>query len=265
MRIGTTSFGFRYQLLDRALAPPLSALVEGAHALGLEVLQICENARPLGVSEAEWLRVVAHGADLGVEVQIGAKTLDPAVIERYLDRALATPSRMLRAVLEEENSHQPPGRAELDALLAAVYPMLERRRARLAIENHFDIPSEMLAAAVAPYPADTIGFCVDTANSLRNFESPAAVMDLLGPRAFCYHLKDFSVAGHLLGFAVGGAPLGQGRLDVDWFLRAIPPGSLVCLENWVPATGDLEHDIREDERWLRLSLDALKSALGRLL
>ena len=37
--IGTTSYGFRYQLLDEREAPPLSALVRQARAAGLEAFR----------------------------------------------------------------------------------------------------------------------------------------------------------------------------------------------------------------------------------
>lgn len=120
---------------------------------------------------------------------------------------------MLRVVLEEEGRH--PSTGTVEELQTAVWPSIERTGVRLAIENHFDIPSESLADAIRDYPPERVGFCVDTANSLRNFEPPARVMELLGPRALCYHLKDFTVDGHLLGFKVEGAPLGRGRLDVD--------------------------------------------------
>lgn len=259
MKIGTTSFGFRYALLDAALAPPLAAILERARAAGLAVLQICENARPMTLDDAQWDALVRTGEELGVEVQLGAKTLDPAAIAAHIARAARTPSRMLRVVLEKEGGPPPPP-AQLASLLAAVWPCLRESGVRLAIENHFDIPSSRLAAAVQPYPPEHIGFCVDTANSLRNFESPEAVMDLLGPRAFCYHIKDFAVDGNLLGFTVSGAPLGAGRLDLDGILDRIlarHPEPRLFVENWVPPTGDRESDIAEDARWLAQGADEL--------
>ena len=60
--IGTTSYGYRYQLLDAREAPPLAALVRQARAAGLEALQICENARPLDVPAAEWRDTVRAAA-----------------------------------------------------------------------------------------------------------------------------------------------------------------------------------------------------------
>lgn len=263
MKVGTTSFGFRYLLLDRTLAPPLEEIVERTRVCGLRVLQICENARPLELSGTEWRSLLRYADDAGIEIQLGCKTLDGNVLEQYLARAADMPRRFLRVVFEDERG-APPTRAAVERLLEAAWPALERAGTRLAIENHFDVPSRMLAEVAQAYPASQVGFCVDTANSLRNFEPPELVMELLGPRAYCYHLKDFRVEGTLLGFTVGGAPLGSGRMNLDWILDTIlatnPQGELF-LENWVPATGARDQDIHEDQRWLRLSLETLESRL----
>lgn len=264
MRIGTTSFGFRYQLLDPALAPPLTSLVDQAAEIGLELLQICENARPLNVSESEWVSLQQHAASRGVAIGLGCKTTSEEVFLRYLNRAAGSPDRMLRLVFEED-SGAPPTREHVDRFLERAARQLERAGVRLAIENHFDVPSAMLADAVRPYPAELVGFCVDTANSLRNFESPEQVMDLLGSRAFCYHIKDFRVDGHLLGFAVSGAPLGQGALKLDALLSRIFRHNTepdLFVENWVPATGDRDRDIRQDAAWLRESMACLRERAG---
>ena len=260
MRIGTTSFGFRYQLLDPALAPPLTRIIEQAAQLGLDTLQICENARPLELTAAQWDELQRQAAQSGLALGLGCKTTSKDVFARYLERAAPLPGKMLRLVFEEE-SGSPPSREQVDRFLEQAAPMLEAAGMKLAIENHFDLPSSMLADAVEPYPHELIGFCVDTANSLRNFESPEHVLALLGPRAFCYHIKDFTVAGHLLGFAVTGVPLGKGALKLDPLLQRIfdhNPEPDLYVENWVPATGERFTDILQDAAWLRESLEALR-------
>jgi sugar phosphate isomerase/epimerase len=200
-----------------------------------------------------------------VAIGLGCKTTRPDVFRAYIARACRLPDRMLRLVFEEE-SGAPPARADIERFLRDAAPELESAGVRLAIENHFDVPSALLADAVRPYPAELIGFCVDTANSLRNFESPEHVLDLLGDRAFCYHITDFSVRGHLLGFAVEGAVLGAGALKLEAFLQRVfarNPEPDLYVENWVPATGDREHDIREDDLWLRQSLKRLRMQVER--
>jgi len=265
-KIGTTSFSFRYLLLDEARAPSLETIVRRARALGLERLQICENARPLALGDDAWDALVDTGSSLGLEILIGCKTLEAADLERFIRRAARVPSRLLRVVLEEEDEHgAPPSRAQIVKLLAGAWPLLRDSGVRLAIENHFDVSSRLLAELVEPYPADRVGFCLDTANSLRSFESADDVFARLGDRAFCYHLKDFKVVGHMLGFTVGGAPLGQGQLDIDvcldrMFRKHREPQ--IFIENWVPPTNDWAGDVAADETWLAASIETLRARLG---
>ena len=265
MKIGTTTFGFRYLFLEPARAPAWPAVIDTVRAHGLDALQVCENARPLEISSQAWDAALAHASDAGIEIQLGCKTTNLEVFRAYLDRAAELPSRLLRLVFEEE-SGTAPDRNAVERFLEKASPLLEKQGVRLAIENHFDVPSEVLAAVVAPYPESLIGFCIDTANSLRNFESPRQVLQLLGARALCYHLKDFEVAGDKLGFRVSGAPLGSGKLELDAALDHVlarKPAAGVFIENWVPSTGVWEDDVREDERWLRLSAESLRAALER--
>ena len=179
MRAGTTSSGFRYQLLDPAQSPPLAVIVAEAAGLGLARFQVCENARPLSCPRGGWEAMLDRAAAAGIEIGLGAKTLDIGVFRRYVELAASVPNRTLRLVLEEDGG-APPTRAGVEEFLRAAVPLVETAGLRLAVENHFDVPSKILAEVAAGYPADLLGFCVDTANSLRSFESPETVLDLLG-------------------------------------------------------------------------------------
>jgi sugar phosphate isomerase/epimerase len=132
---------------------------------------------------------------------------------------------------------------------------------RLAIENHFDLSSQLLAEIIAQYPAQSFGFCLDVANSLRKFESPETVFDQLEERAFLYHFKDYRIEGSNVGFRVLGAPLGQGLLDLPGLLRRIGlrvADPEIYVENWVPATGITEEDAATDVQWLEIGINAVR-------
>jgi L-ribulose-5-phosphate 3-epimerase UlaE len=260
MKIGATSFAFRYLLLDPTRAPRLEVVVERAHGLALDCLQICENARPLDVPGGEWEAFLERAHSLGMGIQLGCKTLDPSILERYLKLASGISSRTLRVVLEDEDG--PPTQERIDGFLGPAARLAETYRMRLAIENHFDLPVRQLIAAVSPFPSDLLGFCVDAANSLRRFEPVEYVFDSLGPRAYCYHLKDFKVSGSNVGFAVTGAPLGQGDLNLDWvldYIRRAQSEPEIYLEAWVPSTGVWERDVQTDWEWLSQSLGTLRN------
>lgn len=264
MKIGTTSFTFRTALRDPQRAPSLLEIAAQCREIGLERLQVCENARPLALSSRAWERLIQQSADRGVELQLGCKTLNEAELDQHLLRAAATPARLLRLVLEEEEG-RPPSRAFVFDFIASLVPKLTRHNIGAAIENHFDIPARVLAEAVNRHDSPLLGFCVDSANSLRSFEPAAYVLEQLGPRAFCCHVKDYKVVGHQLGFCVTGAPLGEGDLPLDEFLdavlsRAHPPELFV--ETWVIAKGDWAADVAEDMRWLKRSTETLRARLA---
>jgi 3-oxoisoapionate decarboxylase len=264
MKIGMTTFGFRHLLLDRSRSPSLDQIVRRARELGFDSLQICENARPMELSERAWDAVLQTADEVGLEIQLGCKTVDLDILQLWAEPASRLPSRMLRLVFEQERG-VPVSRQEVDAFLAGAMPVLEAKRLRLAIENHYDVPCRVLAEAVASYSADQVGFCLDTANSLSNFESTETVLDLLGDRAFCYHVKDYRVIDRGLGFRVAGAPLGEGKLDLDLVLERIltrDPPPQIFVETWRTATGDWEKDVGQDDSWLRHSLDVLRARLS---
>jgi len=260
MNIGVTSFGFRHLLREESRAPSLAAVVERARALGFDALQICENARPMALDEAQWQEVLHVAAEVGLEIQLGCKTVNLEVLQAYAERAAALPGRVLRIVLERDSRPLVTFK-DVRLFLAGALPVLDACDVRLAIENHHDMPARALAEAVKPYSAKQIGFCIDTANSLRNFESPELVLELLGERALCYHLKDFRVEGDNLGFRVEGASLGEGHLHLDdvlHFILARHEHPRIYLEGWRRTKGDWEKDVREDESWLRCSLEVLR-------
>jgi len=188
-------------------------------------------------------------------------TLDSEIIFNYLDRIEAIGGNYLRLVLEREG--EPALTLErIRRFLDGIVPQLEARKICLAIENHFEIPSRLLAEATNAYPASLIGFCVDVANSLRNFEDTNTVLDLLNPRAICYHLKDYVVAGSNVGFAVSGAPLGEGGIGVRELIRRIRRNHKsmpqMFIETWTPVTGNWEVDVDKDAIWLAASIENLR-------
>jgi 3-oxoisoapionate decarboxylase len=261
--IGVTSYGFRYELMDEREAPPLPALVRATRAAGLTALQICENARPLTADAAEWRDTLRAADDEGVALHVGCMTLEPDVLARYVALATSVPgASALRIVLEDE-SGQPPARARLERFLAAAAERVADAGLTLAVENHFHVPCRTLADLVSAYPPKVMAFCLDSANSLRNWESAEQVFDVLGERAAFYHVKDYRVRGSNVGFEVSGAPLGEGALDLAGCvgrMRARHAAPLVFLETWTPASGDRQADITRERDWLARSLAGWRQA-----
>ena len=265
--IGVTSYGFRYELMDAREAPPLAALVRTTRAIGLEALQICENARPLAASAQEWRDTLAAADDEGIALSVGCMTLDTDVLARYVELTTSVSgAATLRIVLEDE-SGQPPTRERLERFLAEAADHVGAAGITLAVENHFHVPCATLAELVHPYPSNVMAFCLDSANSLRNWESAEQVFDVLGERAAFYHVKDYRVRGSNVGFEVTGAPLGEGALDLAGCIRRIHarhPAPLVFLETWTPSSGDRATDMARERDWLARSLAAWRLAARHL-
>ena len=266
--IGATSYVFRYLLNDASKAPALDELLRQARDAGLDSFQVCENARPLNASAAEWTRLGREAASLGLHLSLGCMTLDPDVIVQYLDRVEAIGGSYLRVVLERQGE-APLTLDGIRKFLDGIIAELEARKICLAIENHFEIPSRTLADAARSYKSNQVGFCVDVANSLRNFEDAGVVLDLLGSRAICYHLKDYVVAGSNVGFNVSGAPFGEGRIGATSLLRRLLHGidffPQMFLETWTPATGVWADDVARDAQWLAASVCNLKQLLSEVI
>jgi len=264
VRLGTTSFGFRYSFLDPKLAPPLTAILPAARKEGVERFQVCENTRPLEMGPRAWQDAIRCAADLGIELGLGCKTLRASVVQQYIKLAEIIPTRRLRIVMEEDDgTHATPELAR--KLFAEAVPLLARAGMQLAVENHFDIASSTLLDLAGQYPADVVGFCVDTANSLRSFEKPSEVLDLLMKRAYCYHLKDFQVVGTKIAFGVVGAPLGEGHLDLDGCLRRIlahDGDAEIYAETWTTSVDDRDRDIAAEADWLRRSMKNLRDRIA---
>jgi len=248
--------------MDPEKSPKLSQVIHQARQAGAERLQVCENARPLEMSKADWAEARRCAADLGVELLLGCKTLREEVVTAYLVLAQELSCDHLRIVLEDPPDHATGERVA--RLLEGVVPKMRKAGIRLAIENHFDIPSARLFELASAYPPHEVGFCIDTANSLRSLESPAQVIRLLRERACCYHLKDFHIVGSMIGFSVVGAPLGEGDLDLGPCLGVVlerEPVPPLFVEMWAPTENDRERDVLLEADWLRRSVQNLQSRL----
>ena len=260
MKLGTTSFGYRYSFLDPAHSPLLADVIRHARSCGVERFQVCENTRPLAISDSEWSDAIRTARELGVELGLGCKTLRASVVAQYIELAKRLPTRRLRIVMEEDDgTHATPELAQ--RLFDEAVPMLQRAGMQLAVENHFDIPSATLLAMAERFPAGAVGFCVDTANSLRSFETPEQVIGMLAGRACCYHLKDYRIVGSKVSFSVVGAPLGEGLLDLDGCVGAIlarDPSAELYVETWTPSEDDRDKDIATEADWLKRSMANLR-------
>lgn len=100
---------------------------------------------------------------------------------------------------------------------------------KIAIHNHgpgarYDKAADTLNAVKKLHPY--IGACVDTGHVLRSGEAPHEVIEQLGERVHCLHLKDWKIGGD-------ETVIGEGDLDLlktVAALRAINFDGFICME-----------------------------------
>jgi hypothetical protein len=80
------------------------------------------------------------------------------------------------------------------------------------------------------------------------------------------HVKDFAFtrSGGWIGFTLEGAPLGDGRLDLDHLLTTVDPvgrGISMIVEHWLTWRGDYTETARLEHDWTDRSITRLEEHL----
>jgi len=210
--MGIQSFTLRELRLD--------AMLDAVQRLGLAHVELIPETKllfyefgshfPVTEDAAEIARVHAALAARGIALAASGVhgVADEAAARRLFAFAEAAKIPLLTIMPDDE---------ALDALdeLCAEHPGV-----RLGIHNHgpwfrYDKIADVEASLDGRHP--NFGACVDAGHFIRSGEDPAEAVRRLGPRVHGVHLKDF--AGE--GFFAEGRVLGQGKLDLDAFFRAL--------------------------------------------
>ena len=234
VRVGLSSYTYPWAigLPGAPVTRPLDhdGLLDRTAGLGAAVLQVADNLPLHPLDRTRLLRLRDRARDLGVDLEVGTRGVEPELLARYLEIATLVGSPLLRTVVDR-GGHEPTP-AEAVATLRPLAPAFRRAGIVLALENHDRLSSRALAWVVEELGTDWVGVCLDTVNSLGALEGPDVVVGVLGPLAVNLHVKDFDVvrANASLGFDVRGRPVGGGRLDLDALLpRLTRPGPLTAV------------------------------------
>jgi sugar phosphate isomerase/epimerase len=221
------SFAVR-KLFDRSFTDPLRFL-EYCHGLGAGAVQVGlglrdeayadtlrERAVELGVAlegivslPREEVGLKLFGSELRTARRAGATIVRTVALSGRRYETFWTPSEFRR--FRDQSRH----RLELAAPVAA------REGVRLAVENHKDFRADELIELLRGLPAETVGVCLDTGNSIALLEEPHEVVEALAPLAFTTHFKDMAVEESPEGFLLSEVPLGEGFLDLPRIVRTL--------------------------------------------
>jgi sugar phosphate isomerase/epimerase len=265
--ISSYSYGWAVGVAGHRPARPMDAfdLLDRAQAYGVHVVQYGDNLPLDRLTVAERAALRREAEQAGVQVEVGARGIDPAHLQGYLALAAHFGSNILRTVIDTATHH--PGEDEVVQTLRPVMAAFAREGVCLAIENHDRFPARLLRRLMERIDSPAVGICLDTANSLGAQEGVRLVAETLVPWIVSLHVKDISVRRlpHLMGFVVEGRPAGEGDLDLPWLLEYIrmevPQRVNAILELWPPPEDSLEKTIEKEAAWVEASLRYLRQLI----
>jgi 3-oxoisoapionate decarboxylase len=209
--------------------------------------------RFLGGLEPEHLkRVREHGAKLGIELEIGMRSICPTSkmfeasqgtaveqLARMIRSAVVLGSPIVRAVLGSSADRTGPvpieGHIENTVkVLRAVRSQAMDAGIRIAIENHAgDLQARELKMLIEGAGKDIVGACLDSGNPLWTIEDPHLTLETLAPYVLTSHIRDSAVWLTPEGAAVSWVRMGEGNIGIDDYVRQytrLCPGRALSLE-----------------------------------
>ncbi len=262
--LGTYAFRWSIGMGDRRPPVPMTAMqvVDEARTLGLDFVQFADNLPLHGLDEDGIARLARHAAASGIGVELGIQGFDGDVVRRYLGLAERLDAHLLRIAFDAADARKDVG--EIARALQALLPACRTAGVRLAIENHFHVPSPKLVEIVRAVGDDALGICLDVANSICAKEWPEDTIALLAPDAIELHLKDYRFVPdpYGVGFRVLGSPLGEGTLDIDHVFASLRREVDVVLEHWLPFQKDLTATAALERAWLVQSVQRARRYVG---
>jgi sugar phosphate isomerase/epimerase len=227
------------------------------------------EVRFIGGLEPENLRQVRRRAtDLGIEVEIGMKSICPTSkmfepkdgtaeqqLGRMIEAANIVGSRIVRAVLGSSDDRRPgPIERHIESMVAVLRAMRSRvmdAGLKVAIENHAgDMQARELKSLVEAAGPDFVGVCLDSGNPLWTLEDPHLTLETLHPYVLTSHVRDSAVWPVPEGAAVAWVRMGEGNVDIDRYVRdyaKLCPGRALSLESIV--TGPRVFPFRDPKFW----------------
>lgn len=225
--------------------------------------------RFLGSLEPPHLREVrAHAEKLGIEVEIGMRSICPSSklfdakqgtaeeqLSRMVDSARIIGSPIVRAVLGSMDDRRPAGIEphieDTVRVLRAVRSRVVDNGLKIAIENHAgDMQARELKTLIEEAGRDFVGVCLDSGNPLWTIEDPHFTLETLHPYVLTSHVRDSAVWRVKEGAAVAWVRMGEGNVGIDDYVRKyqqLCPGRALSLE--VIVTGPRVFAFEDPKFW----------------
>ncbi len=204
-----------------------------------------------GLEEANLLKVKQHAGELGIEVEIGMKSICPTSkmfeakagtaeeqITRMITAANTVGSKIVRCVLGSvEDRKAGPIERHIESMVKVLHNVRSRvldANLKMAIENHAgDMQARELKMLVEEAGRDFVGVCLDSGNPLWTIEDPHLTLETLHPYVLTSHVRDSAVWKTPEGAAVSWVRMGEGNVDIDSYVHKyaqLCPGRALSME-----------------------------------
>jgi sugar phosphate isomerase/epimerase len=227
------------------------------------------ETRFIGSLEPENLRRVrAHAEELGIELEIGmrsicptSKMFDPKAgtaeqqLANMIQSATIVGSKIVRCVLGSSEDRKPgPIQKHIDSMVAVLHNTRSRAmdaNVKIAIENHAgDMQGWELKNLIEAAGPEFVGACLDSGNPCWTLEDPHVTLEALHPYVLTSHVRDSAVWKVPEGVAVSWVRMGEGNVNIDDYCRkyaALCPGRALSMETIV--TGPRVFAYRTPQFW----------------
>ena len=239
-------------------------LLQYAAENNIRFVQLGDNL-PLHEWSDDHLKSFKNNADrLNIQIQVGTRKLVAEHTRLYITLASYFKSPFLRFVIDDNDFH--PSVTEVIQQIRLLLPELQAANVVLAIENHDRFPAKTLEEIILSTDPQSVGICLDTANSLGAGEGIEHIVNVLAPYAVNLHIKDFVIrrVEHKMGFTIEGVTAGEGMLDIPWLVTALQKTQrceTATLELWSNREKDLETSIVIEKMKVEKSLQYLKTVI----
>lgn len=260
MILGISSYTYGWAVGHAASPMNEAHLVDEALRFEVRCLQLGDNIPLAEFPEARLQKLDSLASHHGLRLEVGARKLDATTLNRYISIAQTLHAPLIRFVIDDEG--YTPHTSDVIAILKEHRAELERHQLVVGIENHDRFKAHALASIVEAVASNSVGICLDCANSLGAGEGLNEVFATLAPYTVNFHMKDFTIdrLPHKMGFTVSGAPAGKGMANMLSLLDKLPPGKCASaiLEQWVVPAENIEATIRKERLWAAESMAFLK-------
>ena len=176
MKIGIGSYSLFWEFESRNPSPlDIPGMIDRAAQLGCDVFQICDDPRIEQLDPAGLHDLRERAELLGIELELGTRTVGREHLSRYVEIAEALGARTLRSMVQSQEIEGGPAAAVAE--LRATLPRLESAGITLALETYEQVPTRTLLGLVEELDSPHVGICLDPANCVSALEHPKDVVE----------------------------------------------------------------------------------------